>query len=200
MFMGRFQVGGDFRDEGIVGTRRFLDRVWRYVKETEFLEGPIADDAILRLVHRTIKRVTRRLTDLRYNTAVSAIHEMLNGLTAGPAHCRRAALTLLQMLCPFAPHLAHELWEFLKEPGLCGDAPWPEFDEALAAEETVDLAVLVNGKVRAHLDLPADVEREDVESAALREPRIRQIVSANRITHAQFVPGRLLSLTVEPGA
>ena len=122
MFMGPYKMGGDFRDTGISGVRRFLERVWRYVTQTTFDDAPAGDAALLAAVHGKIRKVTQDIEALHYNTAIAALMELVTALQDQPRHPREFARVLLQMLSPFAPFVTQELWTRLGEPGMVHDA------------------------------------------------------------------------------
>ncbi len=196
MFAGNFQEGGDFRDGGIHGIARFLERVWRYVVQGDFAAGKVGDGEVLRLLHQKIDKVTRDLEALHYNTAIAALMELLNGLQEKEKHYREAACVLLQLLAPFAPFMAQELWQRLGQQDMICDAPWPVADAELMREEKVEWVVQVNGKVRDRMELAADAERDVVERAALARERVREWTREKEIRKVIVVPGRLVNVVV----
>ena len=137
MFMGPFQEGGDFRAGGINGIRRFLERVWRWVDKADWRDGPIAERAVEALLHRQIRKIGEEMEALRYNTAIAGAMELFNGLQEAPPY-RQSGLALVQLLAPFAPYTAQEMWTRLGGEGWVGDAPWPRSDETLARRERGD--------------------------------------------------------------
>ncbi len=204
MFMGPYTEGGDFRDAGIGGVRRFLERVWRYVTRTTFEDSPSKDSRpadrppqdphLLSTVHTKIRKVTQDIEALRYNTAIAALMELLTALQAQPRHDRWAARVLLQMLSPFAPFLAQELWQRLGEPGMVHDAPWPAYDEAMVRSEQVDIVVQVDGKTRGQLTVPAGASQNDVQQLAQANPRIQSYLTGRAVARTIFLPDRLINL------
>jgi leucyl-tRNA synthetase len=196
MFLGPYQRGGDFRDSDIIGIRRFHERLWRYVKETQFADGPPTDPALLKLLHSRVRKVTEHIEGLRYNTAISAVMELLNGLVDARKHHRQCARVLVQLVCPFAPFLAHEFWERLGEEGMVGDAPWPSYDPKLVHEPVVQLAVQVSGRVRARLAVPVDTPEDEVAQAALEHPRVRECIAGRPVERTVVVPNRVVSIAV----
>ena len=193
MFLGPYEQGGDFRSSGISGVRRYLDRLWASVHEAE--DGD-AEDGVLRKLHQTIGKVTDDVGRLSYNTAIAAMMEYMNVLRAGERTVRRAEVEpLVQLTAPFAPHMAEELWEQLGHDRSIFDSGWPEFDQSLAAEEVVRLAVQVNGKLRGTIDVPVDTDRDTALAAALAEPGVAKFVTGEP-RKVVFVPGRLLNLVV----
>jgi leucyl-tRNA synthetase len=194
MFLGPFQEGGDFRDAGISGVRSFLNRLWLAVIDAR--EDGTPDNAVLRKLHQTIRKVGEDTARLGYNTAVAAMMEYMNVLRKGERVPHRdEVLPLVQLVAPYAPHIAEELWERLGQDGSVMDAGWPQFDEAQAREDTIQVAVQVNGKLRGALSLPLDVDQVTALAAAMGEPSIAKFVTGEP-RKVVFVPGRLLNLVI----
>ena len=194
MFLGPFEEGGDFRDQGISGVRRFLDRLWTSVEERHDNGAP--DPAVMRKLHQTIRKVGDDIARLSYNTAIAAMMEYMNALRAGERAVHRAEVEpLVPLAAPFAPHIAEEMWERLGHTGSVFEGRWPEFDAALAAEDEVELAVQVNGKLRGTVRVAKAVSEPDALAAAMREPAIAKFVTGAP-RKVIFVPGRLLNLVV----
>jgi leucyl-tRNA synthetase len=195
MFLGPYEAGGDFRDSGIVGVRKFLDRLWL---SAQVATDEPADPAVLRKLHQTIRKVGEDIPRLSYNTAIAAMMEYMNVLRAGERTPRRPeVLPLVQLVAPFAPHIAEELWEQLggEGTGSVFDAGWPSYDPALAATERAKLAVQVNGKLRGTVELGPDATQEEALAAALADPTIAKHVSGAP-KKVVFVKGRLLNVVV----
>jgi leucyl-tRNA synthetase len=196
MFLGPFEEGGDYRDAGIAGPWGFLKRLWDTVVPVEaLLEGP-PDPAVERKLHRTIEQVTRQLPELGYNTSIAAMMEYLNTVRAGGRQARRAEVEpLVPLLAPFCPHLAEELWERLGHEGSIFDGPsWPAFDPALCIEDTVTVAVQVNGKVRATLELPRGASEATALAAARSEENVVRFLGDAEPRRVIYVQDRLLNL------
>jgi leucyl-tRNA synthetase len=194
MFLGPYEEGGDFRDSGISGVRRFLDRLWLAVGELSTEGAP--DGAVMRKLHQTIRKVGLDIPRLSYNTAIAAMMEYMNTLRKGERTPHRAEVEpIIQLVAPFAPHLAEELWERLGHARSVFDSGWPAFDEALAREETVQLAVQVNGKLRGTITVSPSVTQDEALAIASAEPNIAKFVTGP-IRKIIFVPGRLLSIVV----
>ena len=194
MFLGPYEEGGDFRDQSISGVRRFLDRLWTSVHEAA-RDGE-ADPAVMRKVHQTIGKVTDDIPALSYNTAVAAMMECVNTIRAHDRtpHVREVE-PLVQLVAPFAPHVAEELWEILGHARSVFDDGWPAFDAALATEESVTVAVQVNGKTRGTVQVPKDAEQPAALEAALAEPNIAKFVTGSP-RKVIYVKNRLLNLVV----
>jgi len=194
MFLGPYEEGGDFRDEGIAGIRRFLDAVWRIVRDAD-LDREISIE-LRRATHRAIHKVTKDLEELRYNTAIAALMTLTNEIRKhGPAN-RWVAETLVVLLAPLAPHIAEELWEALGHSTSVFDARWPVHDPAMLAEDTVEIAVQVNGKVRGRVVVPRTAAADEILAAALREPAVQAHVAGKELRRKIVVPGKLVSLVV----
>ncbi len=194
MFLGPYEEGGDFRDAGISGVRRFLERLWLAVQETS--TGGTADPLVMRKLHQTIRKVGADIPKLSYNTAIAAMMEYMNALRKGERSTQRAEVEpLVQLVAPFAPHLAEELWEQLGHEQSVFDSGWPAFDESLAREEEVQLAVQVNGKLRGTISVSPTIGQDDAVKLAQQEPNIAKFVTGP-IRKVIFVPGRLLNLVV----
>ena len=181
MSIGPFDEGGDFSDEGIKGITRFLDRVWRATQLAVAPDG--ADSEREHRRHRLIKDVDDRIPELRYNTAISKLIEFARDLDheARDGNGRRIdAETLLLTLAPFAPHITEELWERTRHTGSIHDARFPEWDPELAAEDIVTVAVQVDGKRRAEVQVPRGTSEDELANAALASPRIVDLLAGRK--------------------
>jgi leucyl-tRNA synthetase len=194
MFLGPFTESGEFRDTGINGIRRFYDRLWCYVTETQFLENQPADRPVLEHLHKTIQKVTECLQDLRYNTAIAAIMEFFNYVTGQPNHFKDYARVLLQLVAPFALFLAQELWQHLGERGMICQAPWPQYDPELLQAQTIEFVVQVDGKVRDRLTIIPGTSQKELEVIILNRPRVREYTGSKHIVRHIFVPDKLMNL------
>ena len=195
MFLGPFEQGGDYRDQGIAGPHGFLARIWQSVLEAQ--DGA-PDATVEKKLHQTIRQITQQVANLQYNTAIAALMEYLNVVRAGGRTARRAEVEpLVIMLAPFAPHIAEELYERLgHSEGLFGSAAWPAFDEAKAAENSVEIAVQVNGKVRARLVVAIDADEATVKAEAVKLENVTRHTEGKTVRKQIYVPGKLLNLVV----
>jgi leucyl-tRNA synthetase len=154
-------------------------------------------------MHKTIKRVTNDYEGMRFNTMIAALMEYTNTLTRArdmridPAVWREAIDTLLLLLAPAAPHITEELWARCGRPYSIHQQAWPTYDAALAADETIEIAVQVNGKVRDRVTVNADADEAAVREAALASANVRRYVEGHEIARAIYVPGRMLNLVVK---
>jgi len=194
MFLGPYEEGGDFRDEGIAGIRRFLDGVWRLVRDHD----PAAQmsNALRRATHRAIKKVSGDLEQLHYNTTIAALMTLLNDIRHSGPPDRWGIETLLILLAPLAPHICEELWEALGHTTSIFTARWPHFDPALIVEDTIEIAVQVNGKVRGRIAVARDAAEADVLAAALADETVKAHIDGKPIRRRVVVPGRLVNLVL----
>jgi len=196
MFLGPYEEGGDFRDEGLAGPRRFLDKVWELVDEAErrTLVGQEVQHAISVKWHQTIKRVTTGLENLSYNTAIAALMELLNALRSVNCTERRIVKDMVIMLAPFAPHFAEECWERLGGSSSIFNAAWPQWDDALTVEQEIEIPVQVNGKTRSKIRVMRGAEESAVVGQALRDPTVAKFVEGQSPRKVVYVKDRLLNL------
>ena len=197
MFLGPYQVGGDYQDAGINGVRRFYDRLWRYVTGTKFSETPVEDPELLALLHGRTRDITEDMEEFQYNTAIARLMELLTGLQNASAHHREAIARLLKLAAPFAPFISQELWSRLDGEGMIFDTAWPEYDPSLIVSETIEYVIQINGRVRDRLELPPGTPREEIEHAALESDRIRQWTDGKEPVRKIFVPDKLLNIVVK---
>jgi leucyl-tRNA synthetase len=199
MFLGPFEEGGDFRDASITGVKRFLDRLWASVVTAIESGGTAAaadSSEVMRKLHQTIKKVGEDIPKLGYNTAIAAMMEYMNVLRRGERTPRREEVEpMVQLVAPFAPHIAEELWERLGHSESVFNSGWPSFDPALATEEKIELAVQVNGKLRGRLNVSRDTGQDEALSLAMAEPSIAKFVNGSP-KKIVFVPSRLLNIVV----
>jgi leucyl-tRNA synthetase len=194
MFLGPYEEGGDFRDKGISGVKRFLDRLWRSVHDARS-DGPLEVD-VQRKLHQTIKKVGEDIPRLSYNTAVAAMMEYMNVMRSGERIPHVAEVTpLVQMVSPFAPHIAEELWSVLGNSTSVFDTRWPSYDEALTVEDRITMAVQVGGKTRGTISVPRGATQEMAMEAALADPSIAKFVVGTP-RKVIFVPGRMLNIVL----
>jgi leucyl-tRNA synthetase len=194
MFLGPFEEGGDFRDKGISGVKRFLDRLWKSVHDARRDGAP--DPEVERKLHQTIRKVGDDIARLSYNTAVAAMMEYMNVLRAGERTPQVDEVRpLVQLASPFAPHIAEELWRVLGETRSIFDSGWPVYDERLVVEDSVTMAVQVNGKTRGTISVSKTATQDEAMAAAIAEPNVAKFVTGP-VRRVIFVAGRMLNLVV----
>lgn len=203
LFMGPLELDASWDSRGIAGIYRFLNRVWTLVQQYEESSKEFTghDDAVRVAQHKTIKKVTDDFRRLSFNTAIAALMEYVNELYKlkvdgfSDAVWRDALKALVQMIEPFAPHMADELWEQLGGEKLVQNNEWPTWDDSLIVEDTVTIAVQVNGKLRGEITVGKDVDPEEIKQLALAHENVVRFVTGEP-KKVIYVPGRLVSIVV----
>ncbi len=203
MSMGPLDTSRPWATKDVVGAHRFLQRLWRLaVDETSgapaVVEAELTDDDLKQL-HRTIAGVHDDYEHLRDNTVAAKLIEYVNYLTKTyPNGAPRAAVEpLVQMVSPLAPHIAEELWSVLGHTETITFEPFPEFDEQWLVDDTVEVPVQINGKVKARIDVAADASKDDLEAAALADERVAALVAGKNVVKVIAIPGRMVNLVVK---
>ncbi|MGW0432588.1 leucine--tRNA ligase [Micromonospora sp. NPDC003197] len=198
MSMGPLEVSRPWETRAVIGSYRFLQRVWRAVVDEQTGELRVTDDPAdeptRRLLHKVIDGVRGDMEGIRFNTAIAKLIELTNGLTRLAATPREVAEPLVLMLAPFAPHIAEELWQRLGHTESLTYASYPVADPALLVAETVTYPVQVNGKVRGRIEVAADAAQDDVRAAALAV--IAEQLAGKEPRKVIVVPGRMVSVVV----
>ena len=197
MFMGDFEQAAPWQTSAIAGCNRFLDRVWAL--SDKLVEGEGYRPQVETLMHQTIKKVGADIEGLKMNTAIAQLMTLVNTLYDNGGATKAEYETVVQLLNPFAPHMTEELWEKL---GHSHDEqlayyPWPQYEEAKCVEAMVEIAVQVNGKVKARLKVAADIASEDAIAAAKAEPAVAEALAGKTIAKEIYVKGRLVNLAVK---
>jgi leucyl-tRNA synthetase len=208
MFLGPWDQGGPYDPSGINGVYRWLNRVWNAVLgEIETASKPDAPETreLRRWTHRTIAKVTEDIADFRFNTMIAAMMEFTNhltrlresGATVDAAAWDEARTSFALLLAPAVPHIAEELWQRLGKPYSVHTQPWPSYDAALTVEDEVEVAVQVNGKLRARLTLSTDAPEATAKERALADPSVAMHVAGKDVVRVIYVPNRLLNIVVK---
>jgi leucyl-tRNA synthetase len=193
MFLGPFEEGGDFRDSGISGVKRFLDRLWASVRDCS---SAAPDDDVMRKLQATIKKVGEDVPALSYNTAIAAMMEYMNVLRRGERVAARAEVEpVVQLVAPFAPHIAEELWEMLGHTSSVFESRWPAFDASRLTFDTIELVVQVGGKTRGKIVVAKDISQDAALAAAKADASIGKFITGEP-KKVILVPGRLLNVVV----
>jgi leucyl-tRNA synthetase len=205
MFIGPWELGGEWSDQGIVGMSRWVNRVWNLVTAgySEKKVDPDAEKELNRLIHQTIKKVTNDMERFRFNTMLATLMEFTNYLgkvqdagTASVALWNEAVTVLLLLLAPTAPHLTEELWVKTGHTYSIHNQSWPKWDEELVKEEEVTLVIQVNGKIRDKIIVPVSITETEAKELALSSERIKAYVKDNHVARIIYVPQRLVNIVV----
>ena len=210
----------EWSDQGVEGAYRFLSRLWRLIFQQRELwatraasnngSGELSSELrdLRRAIHRTIKKVSEDIEGrFHFNTAIAAIMELVNALSAstqrddqssaGAAVRKHGLETVILLLAPFVPHVASELWQEIGHKERLDQVPWPSYSNEALEEEKLLIVVQVNGKVRGKITVPADMTQERIETDALSDPKVANLLDGKKIQRVVYVPRRLVNIVVE---
>ncbi len=193
MFIGPFEGTVPWNNDGMVGTRRFIEKLWR---AKDLVTTDATSDPLQKVLHRTIKKISEDIEAFKFNTAVSTLMIFVNELEKTKAINSTDFRIFLQLLAPFAPHMTEELWHELGETTSIHRSAWPVANTALLADDILTIGVQINGKVRAELDIASDASQADIESQALALPRIQEYTTGKSILKVIVVPGRIVNIVI----
>ena len=190
MFIGDFEKAAPWNSDSIKGCKRFIEKFWNL--QEKVVDGDEYTPQMEALMHKTIKKVTYDIDNLKANTAIAAMMTLVNELSA--KGCNKAELkTLTILLNPFAPHVTEEMWDVMNFGGMVNQAKWPEYDEEKTKENDVEIVIQIMGKVRAKITVPVDMAKDDVLAAAKAEPKIAELLEGKEIKKEIYVPGKLVN-------
>ena len=195
MFIGDFEKAAPWNSSSIKGCRRFVERYWN-------LQDIVSDETGYRekletSFHKTIKKVTEDIDNLKANTAIAALMSLLNEIYDTGSVTKDELKTFTLLLNPFAPHVTEEMWEVMNFGGVVTDCKWPEYDEGKCKENSIEIVAQVNGKLRAKLVVPADITADDAVAAAKADEKIAQSIEGKTIVKELYVKGRLVNIVVK---
>ncbi|MBV54660.1 MAG: leucine--tRNA ligase [Candidatus Marinimicrobia bacterium] len=202
MFMGPLDKAKPWSTTGLQGSHRFLKRIWRmFDSENGGMKitnaDPAEDKKLYKLLHRTIMKVTNDVENLRFNTAISALMTLGNKMKSRMSVSRSNAESFILMISPFVPHIAEEIWRRLGHTETIVYEQWPEFDEVLAREDLITIAVQVNGKLRGEFQVDNDIDVEILEQTAKELPEIQKWTDGKEILKVVVVPNRLVNIVID---
>ena len=195
MFIGDFEKAAPWSQSSIKGSKRFLDKVWAL--SDKLTDGDSYRTELESAFHRTIKKVTEDIEGLKMNTAIAALMSLLNDIQGTGSINRAEFKTYLILLNPFAPHMTEELWQQAGFEGMLNEAEWPKYDEAKCADSTVEIAVQVNGKIKARINVAADISAPDAIAAAKADGAVAAAIEGKNIIKELYVPKKLVNIVVK---
>lgn len=196
LFMGDYEKAAPWSESSVKGCKRFIDRIWNL--QEILTEGEEYSKELSSAFHKTTKKVTEDIETLKYNTAIAALMTLLNNIYDKGAINRAELKTLLLLVNPFAPHVTEEMWEkcgFGKM--LAADGVWPAYDEAKCVDDTIEIVVQINGKIRAKLNVPADIEQAEALALAKEDEKIKDELQGKNIIKEIYVKGKLVNIVAK---
>ncbi len=201
MFMGPLDKAKPWNTKGLQGCSRFINKLWSKVCSNGGISTDITEDApndeTVKLLHQTIKKIGDDIENLRFNTAISQMMIFTNHLITLDNVPKSVLEAFVKMLAPFTPHVAEEIWEYLGHNETITYESWPEFDETLSKEDLITIAIQVNGKLRADINMAANSDKEDILSSAKENKRIKLYIEGKEIIKEIYVPGRLVNFVIK---
>jgi len=201
MFMGPLEMTKPWNTSGVEGVYRFLGKVWRMFTDQDGklsanLEDREPTAQELKILHKAIKKVTEDTEGMRFNTAISAMMIFSNEMGEILKRSKKAMTQFLIILAPYAPHLAEELWQKLGNQNTLAYEPWPKWDESILKEDSVELGVLVGGKVKAKIIVAVGESEENIRKTALENSEVQKAISGKTIKQVIIVPGRIVNIVL----
>ena len=191
MFIGDFEKAAPWNSDSIKGCKRFIEKYWNL--QEKVTDGDEYSPELEALIHKTFKKVTFDIDNLKANTAIAAMMTLVNEMTQ--KGCNKAELkTLTILLNPFAPHVTEEMWQVMNYGGMVNEAKWPEYDDEKTKENSVEIVLQVMGKVRSRMTIPVDMPKDDVIAAAKQDAKIAELIDGKTIKKEIYVPGKLVNI------
>ena len=194
LFMGDYSAATPWSENSVKGCKKFLDRV---AGLTDILSEESVSDELEMKLHRTIKKVSSDIENLKFNTAIASLMTLINEITA-EGHLSKDDLTIfIKLLSPFAPHICEEIWEFIGGEGLLAVSEWPKYDEGKTIAKTVEIGVQVNGKVRGTIVIPNGCEKEKAFEIAKADERIASFLEGKNLIKEIYVPNKIVNFVAK---
>ena len=201
MFMGPLDAAIAWSENGLDGSRRFLDRVWRlFINEDGSLSNKIVennDNSLDKVYNQTVKKVTEDFDTLNFNTAISQLMVFINDCYKANNIYKPYVEGFVKMLAPIAPHVSEELWQRLGNQETITYQPWPTYNESLLVDDEIEIVVQVNGKVRAKINIPKDLSKEDMQELALQNENVKLSIEGKEIKKVIAVPQKLVNIVAK---
>ncbi len=193
LFMGDYTAATPWSENAVKGCRRFLNR---FAALTDLIDAKPFDERVERAVHKTIKKVTEDIEAMKFNTAIAAMMSLINEISDAGTISREQLGAFIRILTPFCPHICEEMWAEIGGEGMVSTQPWPDYDEAKTIDETVEIALQINGKVRGKMVISVGEDKEQVIADAKKAERIPELLEGKTIMKEIYVPGKLVNLVV----
>ncbi len=195
LFMGDYEKAAPWSEKSVKGMKRFMDRTWAL--QDMLADGDEYTSDLQSSMHKTIKKVSEDIENMKFNTAIAALMTLLNQFYDKGSVNRAELKTYLQLLNPFAPHMTEEIWAEQNFGGMVCESEWPSYDEAKCVDDVVEIAVQVNGKVRARISVASDISKDDAIAQAMAEERVKAYTDGKNVVKSIYIPGRLVNLVVK---
>ncbi|MBQ4110363.1 MAG: leucine--tRNA ligase [Clostridia bacterium] len=195
MFIGDFEKSAPWSQQGIKGCSRFLERIWAL--NDALVEGESYSEKLEKAFHKTIKKVTEDIEQLKFNTAIAAIMALLNDIYKAGKINKAEFKTLIVLLNPFAPHITEEMWEMAGFEGMLNQTEWPSYDEAKTVDNEVEIAIQINGKIKDKLVVAADISQADCEAVVKELDSVKPLLDGKQIVKVIYVPKKLINIVVK---
>ncbi len=195
LFMGDYGSAAPWSESSVRGCKRFLERV---ADLPEMIHVGTETPKLNSKLHKTIRKVSSDIEEMKFNTAIAAMMGFLNDVDEAGGLTKDELSLFIRILCPFAPHLAEEIWENLGNTSLCAVAPWPSHDEAKTVDETIEIAVQMNGKMRTVIEIPTGCNKDTALAAAHADSRLAPMLADVQIIKEIYVPNKIINFVVKP--
>ena len=195
LFMGDYEKAAPWSESSVKGCKRFVDRIWAL--QDKVTDSDSYSDALRSKMHKTIKKVSEDIEAMKFNTAIAAMMTLLNDIYDAGSITKKEFRDLLILLYPFAPHISEELYQVIGCEGVLSEQEWVTYDEAQCVDDTIEIVVQINGKVRAKLEIPADAEKDAVLAQAAAEPKVSEAIAGKTIIKQIYVPKKLVNFVVK---
>ncbi|MTI69313.1 MAG: leucine--tRNA ligase [Firmicutes bacterium] len=195
MFIGDFEKSVPWSQNGVKGCRRFLDRVWRL--KDSIVDGDKYSKDLESNMHKTIKKVSEDFENLKFNTAIASLMELVNNFNSKGEVNKKEFKTFLTLLNPVAPHITEELWTSLDLGGMLNEQSWPEWDEDKTVDNEIEIPIQVNGKVRGKLKVSVEADKEEIKEKVMNDENINNYLDGKNIVKEIYVPGKIYNIVVK---
>ncbi len=195
LFMGDYEKAAPWSESSVKGCKRFVDRIWAL--QDKVTDSDSYSDALRSKMHKTIKKVSEDIEAMKFNTAIAAMMTLLNDIYDAGSITKKEFRDLLILLYPFAPHISEELYQVIGCEGVLSEQEWVTYDEGQCVDDTIEIVVQINGKVRAKLEIPADAEKDAVLAQAAAEPKVSEAIAGKTIIKQIYVPKKLVNFVAK---